>query len=133
MLTRYSCRCCPGLQPLSKGTQGTLQNAITPPLAAAATAAVALCDCRFVQTTSSDTAAAMQLFEDVAYGDVEQGSIYDLSEANLIKVRVGTAYKAATLQHSLRIVPCTGYSTEGVWYQQPNIVWCSLAADAHYN
>lgn len=39
-----------------------------------------------VQAESGDTAAAMQLFEDIAYGDVEQGSIYDLSEANLIKV-----------------------------------------------
>lgn len=40
-----------------------------------------------MQVESSDAAAAMQLFEDVAYGDVEQGSIYDLSEANLIKVK----------------------------------------------
>jgi hypothetical protein len=29
----------------------------------------------------------MQLFEDVAHGDFEQGSIYELSEANLTKVR----------------------------------------------
>eukprot|EP00878_Enallax_costatus_P044956 GHUV01053768.1.p1 GENE.GHUV01053768.1~~GHUV01053768.1.p1 ORF type:complete len:153 (+),score=29.02 GHUV01053768.1:208-666(+) len=41
---------------------------------------------------SSDTAAAMQLFEDVAYGDVEQGSIYDLSEANLVKVRLAIPF-----------------------------------------
>jgi hypothetical protein len=29
----------------------------------------------------------MQLFDDVAYGDLEQGSIYERSEANLMKVR----------------------------------------------
>jgi hypothetical protein len=28
----------------------------------------------------------MQLFDDVAYGDLEQGSIYERSEANLTKV-----------------------------------------------
>lgn len=28
----------------------------------------------------------MQLFEDVAHGDVEQGSSYELSEASLLKV-----------------------------------------------
>jgi hypothetical protein len=39
-----------------------------------------------MQAASSDAAGAMQLFEDVAHGDVEQGSIYELSEANLAKV-----------------------------------------------
>ncbi|WIA23624.1 hypothetical protein OEZ85_000330 [Tetradesmus obliquus] len=37
-------------------------------------------------TASSDAAGAMQLFEDVAHGDVEQGSIYELSEASLLKL-----------------------------------------------
>lgn len=28
----------------------------------------------------------MQMFDDVAYGDLEQGSIYERSETNLLKV-----------------------------------------------
>jgi hypothetical protein len=39
-----------------------------------------------LQVAGSDAAGAMALFDDVAHGDVEQGSIYELSEANLIKV-----------------------------------------------
>lgn len=39
-----------------------------------------------VQLACNDTSAAMQLFDDVAYGDLEQGSIYERSEANLLKV-----------------------------------------------
>lgn len=38
------------------------------------------------QLATNDTASAMQLFEDVAYGNPEQGSIYERSEANLMKV-----------------------------------------------
>lgn len=40
-----------------------------------------------LQVSCNDTATAMQLFDDVAYGDLEQGSIYERSEANLLKVR----------------------------------------------
>lgn len=40
-----------------------------------------------LQASCNDTAAAMQLFDDVAYGNLEQGSIYERSEANLMKVR----------------------------------------------
>jgi hypothetical protein len=39
-----------------------------------------------MQLSCNDTAAAMQMFDDVAYGDLEQGSIYERSEANLLKV-----------------------------------------------
>jgi hypothetical protein len=38
------------------------------------------------QLSCNDTASAMALFDDVAYGDLEQGSIYERSEANLLKV-----------------------------------------------
>lgn len=38
------------------------------------------------QLGSNDTTSAMQLFDDIAYGDLEQGSIYERSEANLTKV-----------------------------------------------
>jgi hypothetical protein len=54
------------------------------------------------QLSGNDTAAAMALFDDVAYGDLEQGSIYERSEANLLKVgrpspggRLGAARAAA--------------------------------------
>jgi hypothetical protein len=38
-----------------------------------------------LQLGSNDTTSAMQLFDDVVYGDLEQGSIYERSEANLTK------------------------------------------------
>jgi hypothetical protein len=53
-----------------------------------------------LQAAASDAAGAMQLFEDVAHGDIEQGSIYELSEANLVKVgaikQVGAAMRHVT-------------------------------------
>lgn len=40
----------------------------------------------YMQLMCNDTSSAMQLFDDCAYGDLEQGSIYERSEANLLKV-----------------------------------------------
>lgn len=37
----------------------------------------------------ADTAVIMDFFEDVAYGDILGESVFNLSEANLIKVSAG--------------------------------------------
>lgn len=46
----------------------------------------ALCSALLTQLGSNDTTSVMQLFDDMTYGDLEQGSIYERSEANLTKV-----------------------------------------------
>jgi hypothetical protein len=59
-----------------------------------------------LQVHTTDTATAMDLFDEVAHGDFEGESMYNLSEANLIKVRLRSLLQCTAAMDAPSIKRC---------------------------